>query len=146
MAEFTARTPTPDRLPFLDVLRGVAALAVVFEHGFAVCIPGYLDFSIAWFDMGQWGVTLFLLISGFIIPVTLERGGSNGGFWVNRFFRLFPLYWATIAFFALYYLLIRPDATYPPQTWQWLANLTMLQELLRIPHITPVFFGRSLSS
>jgi peptidoglycan/LPS O-acetylase OafA/YrhL len=144
MAEVAARMPGPDRLPFLDVLRGVAALAVVFEHGFAVSIPDYLDFSLAWFDMGQWGVTLFLLISGFIIPVTLERGGSNLRFWINRFFRLFPLYWATIAFYALFYLLCRPAETYPPMAWQWLANLSMLQELVRAPHVTPVFWTLTL--
>src|SRR5579864_4968448 len=93
MTALAARASSPDRLPFLDVLRGLAALAVVVEHGLAVTVPGYLDFSLGFFDMGQWGVTLFLLISGFIIPVTLERGGSNFKFWVNRFFRLFPLYW-----------------------------------------------------
>jgi peptidoglycan/LPS O-acetylase OafA/YrhL len=144
MAEFAARVPSPDRLPFLDVLRGVAALAVVFEHGFAVCMPGYLDFSLAWFDMGQWGVTLFLLISGFIIPVTLERGGSNLRFWLNRCFRLLPLYWATIAFYALFYLLFQPAAMYPPKAWQWLANFTMLQEFVRAPHVTPVFWTLTL--
>ena len=136
--------PNHDRLPFLDVLRGLAALAVVFEHGFAVCIPGYLDWSFRYFELGQFGVTLFLLISGFIIPVTLERGGSNARFWVNRFFRLFPLYWATIAFFALYYLLLGGGDFYPPRLWHWLANLTMLQEFVRVPHVTAVFWTLTL--
>ena len=135
--------PNHDRLPFLDVLRGLAALAVVFEHGFAVAIPGYLDWSIRWFDLGQFGVTLFLLISGFIIPVTLERGGSNARFWVNRFFRLFPLYWATIAFFAIFYA-VRGNGFYPPEAWHWLMNLTMLQEFVRVPHVTAVFWTLTL--
>ncbi len=133
-----------ERLQFLDALRGIAALAVVLEHGFAVCIPGYLDISIRYFDIGQFGVTLFLLVSGFIIPLTLERGGSNARFWVNRFFRLFPLYWATIGLFALYYWLWRPEDLYPKETWQWLANLTMLQEFLRAPHVTQVFWTLTL--
>jgi peptidoglycan/LPS O-acetylase OafA/YrhL len=139
-----ALTAARDRLPFLDVLRGVAAAAVVVEHGLAVCIPGYLDFSSRYFELGQFGVTLFLLISGFIIPVTLERGRSNGRFWVNRLFRLFPLYWATIGFFALYYLVWSPEALYPPELWQWLANLTMLQEFFRAPHVTSVFWTLTL--
>jgi peptidoglycan/LPS O-acetylase OafA/YrhL len=133
-----------DRLAFLDVLRGIAAMAVVFEHGFAECIPGYLDASVRYYDLGQFGVTLFMLISGFIIPATLERGGSNRRFWINRFFRLFPLYWTTIALFGLYYLLVHPEALYPTEAWQWLANLTMLQDFLRAPHVTPVFWTLTL--
>src|SRR5579864_792683 len=133
-----------DRLAFLDVLRGLAALVVVLEHGFAVCFPGYLDWSIRYFDMGQFGVTVFLLISGFIIPVTLERGGSSARFWVNRFFRLFPLYWTTIAFFALYYHFLRPTGWHPKETWQWLANLTMLQDFVQAPHVTQVFWTLTL--
>ncbi|HMF17322.1 MAG TPA: acyltransferase [Gemmataceae bacterium] len=133
-----------NRLQFLDVLRGIAALVVVLEHGFAVCIPHYLDFSIRYFDLGQFGVTLFLLVSGFIIPVTLERGGSVRRFWVNRFFRLFPLYWTTIAFFWLYYHLCAPASLHPKESWQWLMNLTMCQEFMRVPHVTTVFWTLTL--
>lgn len=132
-----------DRLLFLDVLRGVAALAVVVEHGLAASVAGYLDFSVRYFDVGQFGVAVFLLCSGFIIPATLERG-SLKRFWINRVFRLFPLYWATIAYFALYYQFVRPDAVYPPHGWQWLVNLTMLQEFVRVPHVTSVFWTLTL--
>src|SRR5438874_1464547 len=55
--------PGQDRLPFLDVLRGVAAMAVVIEHGLAVCIPGYLDLSIVW--LGQ----AALLVVGVAYPL-----------------------------------------------------------------------------
>jgi peptidoglycan/LPS O-acetylase OafA/YrhL len=133
-----------ERLHFLDLLRGVAALAVVIEHGLWVSVPGYLGYALQSFDVGQFGVTLFFLVSGFIIPVSLERGGSSARFWAGRFFRLFPLYWATIAFFWLYYLLIDPPSRYPTEPWQWLANLTMLQELVRAPHVTPVFWTLTL--
>jgi peptidoglycan/LPS O-acetylase OafA/YrhL len=137
-------SPGPERLAFLDVLRGLAASLVVLEHGLEVCIPGYLDFSIRYFDLGQFGVTLFLLISGFIIPVSLERGRSNPRFWVNRFFRLFPLYWATIAFFFAYYQLAHPEALHPPRAWQWLVNCTMFQDFLGVPHVAQVFWTLTL--
>src|SRR5260370_6282419 len=103
-----------ERLLFLDVLRGIAASAVVLEHGFAVCIPHYLDFSIRYFDLGQFGVTVFMLVSGFIIPVSLERGGATPRFLVNCFFRLFPPFWSTVALFLLYYPPVPPASLHPP--------------------------------
>ena len=143
-AASSAHANRHDRLAYLDVLRGIAALLVVLQHGLAICAPGFQEFSIRWFNLGQFGVTLFLLISGFIVPVTLERGQSNARFWVNRFFRLFPLYWATIALFWLYYALARPAGFYPPENWQWLVNLTMLQDFFRVPHVTEVFWTLTL--
>jgi peptidoglycan/LPS O-acetylase OafA/YrhL len=140
----THRPLTADRLAFLDVLRGLAASAVVLQHGLEASLPGYLAFSIRYFDLGQFGVTLFMLISGFIIPVTLERGRSNARFWINRLFRLFPLYWASICFFWLYYHAVAPERLYPAEGWQWLLNLTMLQEFLRVPHVNGVFWTLTL--
>ena len=45
-----------------------------------------------WFDPGQYGVFVFFLVSGYIVPASLERTGSVRGFWVSRVFRLYPLY------------------------------------------------------
>src|SRR5262245_47244671 len=86
-----------NRLAFLDVARGIAALVVLFEHGLEQCIPHYLDWSLPRLNLGRIGVLLFFLISGFIIPASLEQGGSQARFWLRRLFRLFPLYWFTIA-------------------------------------------------
>ena len=32
------------------------------------------------------------MVSGYIVPASLERKGSVRGFWVSRVFRLYPLY------------------------------------------------------
>ena len=40
---------------------------------------------------------VFFLVSGYIIPASLERKGSVRGFWVSRAFRLYPLYIVGIA-------------------------------------------------
>jgi len=130
------------RWAFLDLLRGVAALAVVMQHGLEHVVPGFRDWSCRVFSPGQFGVTLFLLISGFIIPASLERSGSNSRFWMQRVFRLFPLYWATIAFYAIHCWMIQDWQ--PPQTWQWLVNMTMLQEFCRVPAVSGVFWTLSL--
>jgi hypothetical protein len=80
------------RLAWLDVLRGLAALAVVFNH-FGYFVPSHVQkFVYQWIDPGQYGVFVFFIISGYIIPASLERRGSVRSFWVSRVFRLYPLY------------------------------------------------------
>src|SRR5260370_40633250 len=83
------RTEKPERLEFLDFARGLAALLVVVAHGLATCVPGFLHWSLTHLDLGRAGVVLFLLISGFIIPTSLGKGGNLGKVWWSRFFRLF---------------------------------------------------------
>ena len=95
----------PKRLDFLDVARGSAALLVLLEHGFPQCFPQYLEFSLANIVLGQAGILVFFMISGFVIPKSLESGQSNTTFWQRRFFRLFPVYWFSIAL-AFGYLLL----------------------------------------
>ncbi len=48
--------------------------------------------AILWFpkDIGQIGVGLFFLISGFVIPISIEKYGSSQ-FLIQRFFRLYPV-------------------------------------------------------
>jgi len=89
------------RLGWLDVLRGIAALAVVFDH-----FDGFLPVRIVngvyqWIDPGNYGVFVFFIISGYIVPASLERKGSVRTFWVSRLFRLYPLYLFAIGFAML---------------------------------------------
>jgi peptidoglycan/LPS O-acetylase OafA/YrhL len=87
--------PHPDRLVFLDGLRGLAALIVFFSHTGSAIWPTAPDAPLVWAQVGQCGVIIFFLCSGFIIPVSLTRGARS--FWIKRFFRLYPLYWVSIA-------------------------------------------------
>jgi peptidoglycan/LPS O-acetylase OafA/YrhL len=41
---------------------------------------------------GDYGLFVFFLVSGHIVPASLERKGSVRTFWVSRIFRLYPLY------------------------------------------------------
>ena len=73
-------------------MRGIAALCVVFDHlTYSVLQPVRISVG-HWFDPGQYGVFVFFLVSGYIVPASLERKGSVRGFWVSRVFRLYPLY------------------------------------------------------
>jgi peptidoglycan/LPS O-acetylase OafA/YrhL len=73
-------------------LRGIAALCVVFDHLTYSVFQPVRDSVYHWFDPGQYGVFVFFLVSGYIVPASLERRGSVRGFWVSRVFRLYPLY------------------------------------------------------
>src|SRR5215210_2024076 len=84
------------RLVFLDALRGLAAMAVFVSHAAERVSPILRDIVHTRFDLGHFGVTLFFLCSGFIIPFSLERQNSLASFWISRIFRLYPLYWFTI--------------------------------------------------
>ena len=91
-------TATGPRLDWLDALRGWAALVVVLFHLGPVVIGA--DAHMAVFrviDLGKYGVLLFFLVSGYVIPMSLERHGSLRRFWIGRLFRIYPAYLAAIA-------------------------------------------------
>ncbi|WP_200824823.1 acyltransferase family protein [Nonomuraea solani] len=84
--------PVP-RLAWLDALRGIGAMAVVAEHLLPWFLPALRPY---WFNLGVYGILVFFLVSGYIIPTSLERHGDVRAFWISRFFRLYPLYVAVI--------------------------------------------------
>jgi peptidoglycan/LPS O-acetylase OafA/YrhL len=88
----TPRPAAAKRLAWLDALRGIAALCVVFDHLTYSVLQPVRNTVYQWFDPGQYGVFVFFLVSGYIVPASLERKGSIRGFWVSRVFRLYPLY------------------------------------------------------
>ncbi len=151
----TRSSPSPASSPssqggrqsWLDALRGVAALIVVFEHSLDPLLPEIRGSISPWFDFGQYGVLVFFLVSGYVIPVSLERRGSVRGFWITRFFRLYPL-WALAAVIGTVFGLVGVYSTLPAQTsgqpWSaTLAHVTMLQDLLQVPSVVNVFWTLS---
>jgi len=92
----TPRPAAAKRLGWLDALRGIAALCVVFDHLTHSVLQPVRNTVYQWFDPGQYGVFVFFLVSGYIVPASLERKGSIRSFWVSRVFRLYPLYLVTV--------------------------------------------------
>ena len=98
------------RIPTLDGWRGVAILLVLVDHArFAL----HLDPS-ASMSTGPHGVTLFFVLSGFLITSLLTQEKQSKGsidlrrFYVRRFFRLMPAAWAFL-WFALVYAILSPQ-------------------------------------
>jgi peptidoglycan/LPS O-acetylase OafA/YrhL len=88
----------------LDLMRAVAIAMVVFQHGalfFYLCYGS----PVIWTKMGTIGVTLFFVLSGFLIGgILLDLGGSLGDsrvaarFWLRRALRTLPNYFLFIVF------------------------------------------------
>lgn len=129
-------TASAGRFDFLDALRGIAAMAVVLQHAAEFLWPEYLRFSIDTFRLGEFGVVLFFLVSGFIIPASLEKYGAVGSFWLGRFFRLFPLYWfcliAAFALAAMGRFHLSDDFLASPLAWG-AVNASMVQQFVAGP-------------
>ncbi len=97
-AAASVEQPSPPRRRFeeLDVLRGVATVAVVVFHYSGQATRYFTGFPFH-FKLGEHGVQLFFGISGFVIFMTLEKTQRLRDFVVSRFSRLYPAYWTTLA-------------------------------------------------
>ncbi|HET7886759.1 MAG TPA: acyltransferase [Bradyrhizobium sp.] len=85
-----------DRLPALDSLRAIAALAVLLFHytsGYERVVGPHTG-PVPNVEWGHLGVELFFVISGFVIAWTLERSSSLTDFTWGRLARLYPAYLA----------------------------------------------------
>jgi peptidoglycan/LPS O-acetylase OafA/YrhL len=105
-----------EKIIFADQLRGVAALCVVVNHWFGFYWRGRDLVASAtlspvqpgdepwianiaasqWHNSGPFGVALFFLISGFVIPFSLTHH-SRLSFLAARLLRIYPVYFAAVA-------------------------------------------------
>ena len=136
---------TGARLAWLDVLRGLAALAVVFDHASYVVLHHVRTIVYQWFDPGNYGVFVFFIISGYIVPASLERKGSVRTFWVSRLFRLYPLYLLAVGIAVALYLVhfgsIRGEASDPETSV--LSQLLMMSNVLEGKNLPNVVWSLS---
>lgn len=98
------RTQPGGRLDYIDGLRGIAAFLVVFQHAAQLTHDAgsnLFDPSLYSINFGRFGVGLFFLISGFVIPFSFRGTQPLRRFWLGRFFRLYPAYWVSVAVMIL---------------------------------------------
>jgi peptidoglycan/LPS O-acetylase OafA/YrhL len=135
-------TSERDRLLELDVLRGLAALAVVLFHYTTryTLLYGYHsvpDFAV---PFGYLGVLFFFCISGFVIFMTLDKTRRAADFIVSRVSRLWPAYIAAmlITYCAVHVFGLPGRATTAEQA---LINVTMFQDLLHVPDVDEAYWS-----
>ena len=129
-----SRTATPHhdaaRLRSLDGYRAVAALLVVGTH--VAFITGWVqrDAVGRLFSRFDWGVTIFFLLSGFLLYRPWARAAMTGDrppglapyFW-RRALRILPAYWLLV----VVVLLFLPVALHPHDAGTWVLYLLVGQ-------------------
>ncbi|GAA1278338.1 hypothetical protein GCM10009677_35760 [Sphaerisporangium rubeum] len=107
-------------------------MAVLLEHMLYRFLPGLRPY---WMNLGIYGVMVFFLVSGYVIPASLENKGDVRRFWLGRLFRLYPLYLLVIVIVLLSTPLVpvRQGVGADPETVA--AHVTMLLDLVWTPGI-----------
>ncbi|MES2105587.1 MAG: acyltransferase [Pseudomonadota bacterium] len=147
----------PSRFLFANQLRGLAALLVLLSHWFGVywgmreVVASHIAAPVQGgtsplayhlvsfnpdFGLGPFGVSIFFLISGFVIPFSLEKMPSLP-FLVARIFRIFPTYWVGLIM-SLAFVWCSSRYWGNPVPWNMpgvLANLFLCNDLTGIASI-----------
>ncbi|MFZ0338402.1 MAG: acyltransferase [Terracidiphilus sp.] len=91
-----------DYIPTLDGWRGIAILLVLITH-LQISLLGHLYGGYRWMDLGQHGVNLFFVLSGYLITSRLLREDRINlkAFYLRRFFRLMPCAWTYLLTLAI---------------------------------------------
>ncbi|HZE34016.1 MAG TPA: acyltransferase family protein, partial [Actinoallomurus sp.] len=138
------------RLRELDLLRLVAAIAVMMHHFAGVPTGAWPQDARKVFpelnpaaNFGYLGVELFFVISGFVILMTVWNRGV-GAFAVSRLVRLFPAYWFGVVLAMAVFLTTGAAVDYGPGSQsplvRFLPNLTMLQTGAGAPNMEVVYW------
>lgn len=131
------RRPAPaslpvTRLPFLEGLRGIAALYVVFSHfmsmsdgrrstGWVSHAPAWLYNFMGYFWYGNIAVAAFIVLSGFCLQLSLFTRGNGRitnlkDYFRRRAMRILPPYYAALAISVWVATNITAKQNFPPFT------------------------------
>lgn len=143
---------------YLDNLTGIRALAVIWVlvfHTWAVSGGGKIVFSIPFSDhiigmtrivrMGEWGVDIFFVLSGFLLTIPLLKIRNGGIFWITtlqfyrrRALRIIPAYYFTLL--ALIFLLLFGLGQLPTPA-QMLQHTLFINQWLGTPPLRGAFWS-----
>ena len=95
------------RIRTLDGWRGIAILLVLVAHTEAGLLGRAWKYN--WMDIGQHGVTIFFVLSGYLITSRLLAGDVTDlrSFYIRRFFRLMPAAWTYLLFVGAFAFVLR---------------------------------------
>lgn len=149
------------RVDFANTLRGFAALAVVISHYYGVFwlnrsaagalinspelpldtypVPNWISWlhMVSVFNWGAYGVALFFIISGFVIPFSLDKMGRLE-FLVGRVFRIIPVYFVG---FTISLLALLASTSYFSREWPFGTKEIFIHY---IPGIRDVLWSRGI--
>ncbi len=137
------------RFHYLDGIRGLAALYVVFHHAYLQVtgspeskiltenIPPLFLFGVKWLEYGSFSVAIFIVLSGYCLMLPVVATGMLRGGWVEyikrRAKRILPPYYAAIVL-SLLLVFIFPFLKGPSGTlWDVTQDAFSLQSI--VPHL-----------
>ena len=137
-----------ERLPVLDGLRGLAVLMVMTFHFMndPSLAHGLVKPLFLLAHIGQTGVDLFFVLSGFLITGILVDTKSQShyfrNFYMRRTLRIFPLYFGVLITLYVLLPLVNVSTWWPEwretaghQIWQWfyLTNIALFLDIPQLP-------------
>ncbi|BCX67272.1 acyltransferase family protein [Pseudomonas izuensis] len=149
------------KIEFANTLRGFAAIFVLVSHYFGVfwlnrsataslinapelplethAVPNYISLINSWhiFNAGAFGVALFFLISGFVIPFSFKRLGGLE-FIFNRGFRIVPTY---VVGFSLSLLSVWAIGKYFSVSWPFSLNEVLIHY---VPGLRDILWSKNI--
>lgn len=149
-ATSTVQRPPAARLTSLDLLRFVAALAVVFYHfvgqttwvkpwGDGVTADEVFPQASRFAHYGHYGVQLFFAISGFVILMSAQ-GRTVRQFAASRISRLFPAYWASVILTGVVLAVLSTGSFHAIAVRTVLINTTMLEFGMGVHQVDGVYW------
>jgi len=123
-------------IPELDGLRAIAILLVIVFHTrtIARAATDGQQFFMRLAEVGWVGVDLFFVLSGFLITgILIDTAGRPGyfrSFYIRRVLRIFPLYYAALASFAIGFHVFGIERLAPVSTTAEVAHWLYLQNWL----------------
>ena len=133
-----------DRFYEIDLLRFLAALAVVLYHytfrGFAEGGYSPVEYPVLgeFFKYGSYGVQLFFIISGFVILMTATKRDA-AHFVISRITRLYPAFWVCVSLTALV-IMWKGGALFQVDLVQYILNLSMVSGFIGVEMVDGVYW------
>lgn len=127
-----------DKLDFIDALRGVACLCILFYHVKGMLFMSYIDLPPSLDPIIQftyYGVPLFFVISAFTLYLSLEKKSKESKkfikFYIRRLFRIAPLFYAVVAIYLLRDIITMSKLP---------SGLEILENVLFVFNFSPSFY------
>jgi len=126
---------SPDRTHFaaLDSMRGLAAIYVAMAHAWYFTYPYFKQSQLAvnWLAYGAKAVPVFCVLSGFLIYRSVIRVATTAelkGYALSRFFRIYPLYLASVML-VIFFNQTNPDIANLDRMTYGVAEIFMLRTM-----------------
>ena len=122
----------PERKLYIDSIRGIAALMIVFTHVWGFLAVKYPPWFYSIVGEGTRGVQLFYIISAYTLFLTLERAKYDGGtlktryYFLRRFFRIAPLFYVMILVTLFFTHVVPLPVTYNKLDTSWVSIITSI--------------------